>query len=379
MKPKADRLLTGAFVASLFAASVAFCLSPAAPRFSELENRFLGQAPRLTWESLISKAFAGEAEAFVTDHFPLRTEWLKLKSTMEQLRLQQENNGIYRGRDGYLFEKFEQPAFDSLGAYADAVRDFAIDRPEADMTFLLAPSSIGLYPERLPWKAPFYPQTAVNEFVGERLGGEVDYLDGFDILRPHKSEPIYYRTDHHWTTLGAYYAYSAYAEKMGWKPLGRGEFREETVSDSFLGSFDTRGRFAGTKPEEIQAFLPKAPVVSEMYVADTDTFYSGLYDDSFLGKKDKYSYFLGGVHALSTIESRVDNADLDQLLIVKDSYAHSLIPFLTAHVSRIHVIDVRYYNGSIGGYLEEKGIRDVLFLFNTATFAENGEIAKLGR
>jgi len=378
MKQKADRLLAGGFVAALLLMSATFFLLPS-ERFSELENRYLQAAPRLTWNNLISKKFADEAESFVTDHFPFRAGWVWMKSTMEQIRLQQENNGIYRGKDGYLFEKFAQPDYGKVGKYADAIGKFAADHPEAEATFMLAPTSIGMYPERLPWKAPFYPEEKVNDFVGKRLGSSLTFLNGFDFLRPHASEQIYYRTDHHWSTLGAYYAYQAYAKKMGWMPLGLDEFRIEDVSGSFLGSYHTRSQFSGLKPDTIQMFAPKRPVASEMYVADTDTEYSSLYDDRFLAKKDQYSYFLGGVHALTTIKSDLGpkGADLDKLLIVKDSYAHSFIPFLTQHVEDIRVIDIRYYNGSIGDYMAENGIRNVLLLFNTATFVDNGEILKI--
>jgi len=379
MKINTDRLMVGAFVASLFAASVVYGLSPAAPHFSELENRFLQSAPKFTWDNLISKKFADEAELFVTDHFPLRAGWLELKSTMERLRLLQENNGIYLGEDGYLFEKFEKPDFDLVARYADAVKEFALTRPEASFSFLVAPTSIGLYPERLPWKAPNFSQAKVNGFIGDRLGDSVAFIDGFDVLRPHASEPIYYRTDHHWTTLGAYYAYAAYAKQMGWTPLGENDFQLQTVSDSFLGSFHTRSQFSGLKPDLVQAFVPNNPVYSEMYIADNDKTVATLYDDSFLRKKDKYSYFMGGVHALTTIKNDLDPQAVDQnkLLVLKDSYAHSFIPFLAPHVAEIHVIDVRYYNGNIGDYMTENGIEDVLLLFNTATFVENGEILKI--
>src|SRR5690606_3072168 len=112
-----------------------------------------------------SKQFMKEAETFVTDHFPFRTEWVWTKSSLEQLRLQQENNGIYRGKDGYLFEKFAEPDYTKLEQYTDAVKQFAINHPYVSMTFLLAPNSIGVYPERLPWLAPAYPQREVNDWV----------------------------------------------------------------------------------------------------------------------------------------------------------------------------------------------------------------------
>jgi alginate O-acetyltransferase complex protein AlgJ len=379
MKQKTDRILVGGFVTVLFLMSLTFFLMPIT-KFSELENRYLQGVPQLTWDSLLSKKFADEAESFLTDHFPFRGGWVSVKSTLEQLRLQQENNGIYNGKDGYLFEKFAEPDYVKIQKYAEAVKKFAISHPEVNTTFMLAPTSIGMYSERLPWKAPVYPESKVNDFISEQVqGGGLAFMDGFDFLSPHASEQIFYRTDHHWTTRGAYYAYVAYAKKMGWRPLSEQEFQINKVSDSFLGSYHTRSQWSGLTPDEIHAFIPNRPVHTEMYIADTDTTLTSLYDESYLKKKDQYSYFLGGVHALMTLKNNMglQAADMDKLLIVKDSYAHSFIPFLTQHVSEIHVIDIRYYNGSISDYVTDNGIKDVLLLFNTVTFTDNGEILKM--
>jgi len=379
MKQKADRILAGGFVAALFLMSIAFFLTPIA-KFSQLENRYLQGLPHLSWDNLISNKFANEAESFVTDHFPFRADWVSVKSAMELFRLQQENNGIYRGKDGYLFEKFAKPDYEKVLQYTEAVKHFAQKHPNVNMTFMLAPTSIGMYPERLPWKAPVYPESKVSHFISDHLQGNgISFMDGFDFLSPHAAEPIYYRTDHHWTTRGAYYAYVAYAEKMGWKPMSEKEFHIDTVSNSFLGSYHTRSQWGGLTPDEIQAYIPNRPVHTETYIADTDTTLKSMYDDSFLNKKDQYSYFLGGVHALMTLKNDIapQAANMDKLLIIKDSYAHSFIPFLTQHVSEIHVIDIRYYNGSISDYMADKGIKNVLLLFNTATFVDNGEILKI--
>ncbi|WP_336774975.1 DHHW family protein [Paenibacillus sp. MMO-58] len=382
MKKQTDRLLAIWFVGTIFVLALIFLFSPAR-KFSELENRYLQAEPKLTWDHLISKQFAEEAETFVTDHFPLRGQWVWVKSLSEQLRLQQENNGIYKGKDGYLFEKFTKPDPALLAQYTGAVKDFASSNPDSELTFLLAPTSIGLYPDKLPWKAPHDRQDQVNRAVGVGLQGTANltYINGFDVLMPHVSDAIYYRTDHHWTTLGAYYAYEAYAKRMGWTPHPLLEYTVKTVSDSFLGSYHTRGQFSLVKPDPLQVFLPKKPVDTSVYVADTDTTSSGLYDESFLAKKDKYSYFLGGVHALMTLTSDIPEGeeDLDKLLVVKDSYAHSVLPFLTQHVKEIHVIDMRYYNGSISEYRKANGISHTLMLFNTATFSENNEILKLNK
>lgn len=378
MKQKADRILVVGFILALFLMFIAFLILPK-ERFSELENRVLQSAPKLTWDNLMSKKFADDAESFVTDQFPFRSEWLAVKSSIEQLRLQQENNGIYKGSEGYLFEKFTDPDYSKVKQYAEAIKKFADSHSEAHTTLMLAPTSVGLYPDRLPWLAPNYPQLKVNEYIADVMQDSVSFLDGFTFLSPHASEPIYYRTDHHWTTSGAYLAYVAYAEQMGWKPLSKKDFDIQTVSNSFLGSYHTRSQFSGVKPDTIEVYKPKVPVSTEMYIADTDKTFTSMYDESFLDKKDKYSYFLGGVHALMKFTSKLDPAVVKQekLLIIKDSYAHSVIPFLTLHVPEIHVIDMRYYNGSISKYMAENGIEDVLMLFNTATFVDNPALLKL--
>ena len=378
MKNKAERLLVISFVSTIFVLSLLFFVLPH-ERFSELENRYLQRPPKLTLDNVLSSKYAEEAERYVTDHFPFRNQWLSVKSVSEQARLQQENNGIYKGKDGYLFEKFVQPDYEKLEKYIGAVNGFAGKHPDVDMTFLLAPTSVGLYPERLPWLAPFYSQQKVNDFVGNHLDKGITYLDGFHFLRPHASESIYYRTDHHWTTYGAYLAYVAYAKEQGWQPLAQDDFLIEQVSNSFLGSYHTRSQFHGLSPDTIEAYIPRKPVATEVFIADTNETWTTMYDESFLDKKDQYSYFLGGVHALMTITSDLDaqNTEQDKLLIIKDSYAHNVIPFLTNHIPEIHVIDIRYYNGSVSDYMSDNGIEDVLYIFNTSTFVEETSLLKL--
>ena len=378
MKQQSERLLVWGFVGTTFLIALLFFILPH-QHFSELENRYLQAAPQLTWDNLISKKFAEEAESFITDHFPFRDKWLWVKSTSEKARLQQENNGIYNGKDGYLFEKFLEPDYTKVQQFTESVNQFASNHSEVTMTFMLAPTSIGLYPERLPWFAPSYPQRKVNQFIGETMQNDITFMNGFNFFAPHATESIYYRTDHHWTTNGAYLAYVAFAEQRGWQPLSKKDFVIETVSKSFLGSYHTRSQFTGLTPDTIQTYIPRHPVKTEMYITDVDQTVTSMYDESFLAKKDQYSYFLGGVHAVMKLTTELETQliALDKLLVIKDSYAHNVLPFLTNHVSEIHVIDLRYYNGSIAEYLSENGIKDVLFLFNTATLVEDESLLKL--
>jgi len=378
MNKRADRFLVVGFLTILFSLLALFIILPSRT-FSDTENRKLHQLPQMTWDKIWSKTFSSQAETYFTDQFPYRESWVWAKSILEQSRLQQENNGIYRGKDGYLLEKFGEPDKEKLQQYAGAIKEFSEKNPDAAMTFLLAPTSIGIYAERLPWMANSYPQSKVNSYIGGILGESLTYIDGFDFLTPAASKEIYYRTDHHWTTYGAYLAYRAYCERMGWEPLSKDDFDVKTVSDSFLGSYHTRGQFFGVQPDTIQAYVPKNLVPVQMTIVDTGEVSSSLYKPEFLLKKDKYSYFLGGVHALVTIKSQVDATQkkMDKLLVIKDSYAHSVIPFLAQNVSQIDVIDIRYYNGSISEYMKANGIKNVLLLFNTTTFVNGNEILKL--
>lgn len=387
MKPQwIERLYVIGFL-SILAGLLLFFAFQHKSDFSELENRKLQMAPQLTWGRLWSQQFAKDAEQYVTDHFPFRAEFIEAKSMLEQLRLQKENNGIFLGKDGYLFEKFGKPEYEELGSYVDAMSQFAANHPEARLTFLLAPNSVGMYPDRLPWMADAYPQREVHDRIGERLGNALTFLDGFAALSPAAGDStaasdnrqLFYRTDHHWTTYGAYLAYRSYAESMGWEPLAEEDFHIRAVTDKFLGSYHTKGQFRRVRPDTIEVYEPKQPVAVDMHIADTGETRDSLYDESFLGKKDKYSYFQGGVHSIVTVSTSLpaNDVDLEKLLIVKDSYAHSLLPFLTNHAKDIHMIDIRYYNGNIGDYMEQNGIEDALFLFNTSTFVQERNLLKL--
>lgn len=414
MKRHADHLFICLFIGMLFMMSVMFIIWPK-EQFSDMENRVLARKPSLSWQAVISKQFMEQAERYVVDHFPFRSGWVKLKSSIEQLRLQRENNDIYMGKDGYLFEKFDKPDMEKLNRYTGSVRHFVEAHPDVRIVFTLAPNSISMYPERLPWLASAFPQEDVHRWVAKQLGvgqtddhgetstsqssargsdGNLTFIDGLDVLRPHANEhvPIYYRTDHHWTTYGAYLAYVAYAKQMGWQPHDEQDYNIKEVSQSFLGSYHTRGQFTQVNPDTITEYEPHSAIKTIMTIVDTGETRESLYDDHYLETKDQYSYFLGGVHALLVIHNEWEGQhatnesdpssnshafDLDKLLIIKDSYAHNMVPFLTHHVKDIHVVDLRYYNGKVSDYLYEHQIEDVLLLFNTASYVENNDIMKL--
>lgn len=373
-------MLSLGFVGVLLLALITFIVMPN-ERFSQLENRVLQAMPKFSWQSFVTNEFSDQAERFIADQFPLRDQWIALKSFGEQMRGQRENNGIYKGKDGYLFEKFDEPQEETVMKYVEAINAFSHKNPSANISFMLAPNSIGMYPERLPPFASTASQRDVNAFVAANLLSSVAFIDGFEFLTGEQSidQPLFYRTDHHWTTHGAYLAYEAYAKRVGWEAWSREQFHVETVSNTFLGSYHTRSQFTGITPDHIEAYIPMETIETDMIIVDKNETRHGLYDESFLSQKDQYSYFLSGVHPLMQINTKLNEGNIERqkLLVIKDSYAHNVIPFLTLHVPEIHVVDIRFYNGPLSDYMQDHDIENVLILFNTSTFVDNAAVLKM--
>lgn len=356
--------------------------------FSYFENRQLQSKLELSWQSLLDKSFAEKAENYVADQFPWREHWFGLKAFAEQARFMTVNNGIYLGKEHFLFEAMKEPSWGEVEQYVDSINQLIGKFPAVHSTLLLAPTSVELYPQLLPKYADSYSQREAAERIAAQLAAQIAFVNGIDALQPYTSEHklLYYRNDHHWSSYGAYLAYAAYMEKLGIAPLSLDEFEISVVSSSYRGSYHTKGQFIGTEADVIERY-DSGYVQSHVYIADHNSTMDSLYDDSRLTQKDQYSYFLGGVHALMTITNELTDKgkeaghqfEIDSMLVVKDSYAHAFIPFLSQHVREIHVVDPRYYNGSLEQYMKEHPVQELLLLYNIPTFVEERSLLGLKR
>ncbi|GKV70171.1 hypothetical protein NCCP2716_26690 [Sporosarcina sp. NCCP-2716] len=337
--------------------------------FSEDENRVLQQLPCITWERIVSGDYTKEMETYLSDQFVSKRFWTGVKASAQKLTLKQDNNGVFYGKDGYLLEPF-RPTAGQLAANSESLARFAGGLPADVRVFgLLAPTSVGMYPEKLPAFAQTDDEVQAIRKAEALTGDGVTWIDAAAALQADKSGQIYFRTDHHWTVQGAYAAYRAAAAEMGLTPYGKEEFDIRTVSNSFKGTFDAKANDPSISAEPLDVFLPKFEMT---YRVDYDGDGSGmdsLYDWSFLDKRDKYSLFLGGNHRAVTIRSSASNDR--KLLVIKDSYAHSFVPFLANHYGQIEMVDLRYDHRSMRKLIEEEGIDDVLILYNIATFADD--------
>lgn len=387
------RLISGLFCGCLSVVVAASALTPD-KSFSELENRTLAQRPalslddfRLAWPvkdsgRVFTGEFMSEFETYVTDQFPARDAWVGGKAWLEKLTGKQENNGVYFCDDATLIPKFTEESWDEsrLTRNLSMVASFA-EKAGVPVAFGLIPTQATVWAEKLPDNAPNYDQKQILDRAAAEVTGAVP-VDFYTTLMAHQSEPIYYRTDHHWTSLGAYYGYAALGSVLGYTPVSLDSLTKTTVSTEFYGTTFSNSGVRWVAPDEMDIYIPETDTVSVTSYRKADAAgnmvgESGqLYDESFLQKKDKYSMFLGGNQALCKIQTGLTGKP--KLLIVRDSYADSLVPFLTQHFSEIHLIDLRYLKRpAVSEYIQQNGIDQVLVLYSVPNFVSDPNLPVL--
>ena len=197
----------------------------------------------------------------------------------------------------------------------------------------------------------------------------IDVTD--ELLKQNELKNLYYKTDHHWTSYGAYYAYKKYMESKNIIPKDENFYNILKVSSSFKGTSQTKV-LSYNKTDDIYLFLKNENLTVKYVLENKIT--NSLYNYDYLDKKDKYSIFLDNNHALIEIEN---NDNIDSILIIKNSYANSFIPFLTSHFGKIYVIDLRYYNESVSDFVKENNIQNILILYNLNNLYDDMSIIKI--
>ena len=350
--------------------------------FSEVENRQLKQMPKLTANSLFSGTFGKDYETYLSDQFIGRDQWISLKTTSDRMMGKKEVNGVYFAKDDYLIEKHTKSELDSAQYKKNIKRLKTVTNTytkllgNGHVKVMFAPTASYILRDKLPSFAPEDPQEDIlNDLKKSAKKGT--FVDLRPIMKKKKNEYIYYRTDHHWTTLGAYYAYTEWANSVGIKPIPMNQWKKENVSKEFLGTVYSKVNQA-TKKDAIQFWTRKSGEKYEVVYDMGQKKSNSLYERSYLKKKDKYSAFLDGNHALTVIKNKkVKNGK--KLLIVKDSYAHSFAPFVASHFEEVHLIDLRYFNMGIRDYVKQYKITDMLILYHAMSYATDIHTLKLIR
>ena len=378
MSKKYSIFVTVLFCAFIFGFGIAHFILPDRS-FSDQENRSLTSATQLRryagFEHLRSGKFMETFEDYITDQFPLRDQWIQLKALSERALGKQENNGVYWGTDGQtLFAQYTAPSQEDLEKRIGYVNKLAgnVDVP---VYFSLIPNKSYSWADRLPANAPNVDDGWINETAKSLVDERVNYIDLYGALY---GDDVFYRTDHHWTTMGAYTAYLHLVSNMG-RSVTILDYGPTLVSDSFYGTTYSSSGAGWIKPDEMYTWVPEGgengKVTVERY-PDGLPVEGTLYDLSKLEVKDKYSMFLGGNQPLCII--RNPDGQNGRLLIIRDSYSDSLAPFLALDYQEVHLFDPRYNLTSLKQYTAANGIDQVLVLYSASNFSTDDNLFILG-
>lgn len=368
-----EKLVGIIFILTLFLFLIINVIVPDREK-SVQENRMLVTKPKFRLSSLISGDYDEKFEAYMEDQFVGRDMWRKLKVTVDRIGGSRLENGVYIGTNGQLLEQIEVADENHLAANIKAIKSFSESQSKIPVRMMLVPDAANVLNHSLPALAKPEDQTQMFSMVRKDLGDSVEWIDVSTELNKHKTEKIYYKTDHHWTTLGAFYAFQAAAPSLGIEGDLSGKYVSYAVSDSFNGMLASKSGVNLGEKEQIDIYVPTEEDTDLIvdYV-DEGKRSTSLYDSSKLKEKDQYTVFLGGNSSL--LDIRTVSTSTKRLLLVKDSFANSFIPFLTPYYREIVVVDPRYYSGTINDLMDSYRISEVLFLYSGNTFFKDNNIS----
>lgn len=344
--------------------------------FSETENRMLASAPEVTVDSLLSGQFETNYESYINDQFVFRDAWVHLKGLADTISGKQDSNGVFRGKKGYLMENFVEPDPENLKKIQTAIQNFSKKYPDLKQYFLLAPTSVNILEDYLPLGAPVGDQNTwmdqMFSFLSENGITGIDVRERFRDQHE-KGTKLYYQTDHHWTTRGAYEAFSEAAAAMEIVETAPA-YNGMVVSNQFRGTLSAKSGFRLNQEEEIEVHVPDEDLPGSVVTYVNEQEKSGsFYKAENLEIRDAYTVFLDGNHPEVKVETPIEGGR--RLLLIKDSYANCFVPFLAPYFREIVIIDPRYYYDDLSMLVDSEGITDVLYLYNANTFFQDTSLA----
>lgn len=381
---KKDHIIAGLFITVLFSFLTAGLLLPERG-FSPSENRYLAKKPEFTVQKLLKGSYGEEYERYLSDQFPLRDRFVTVKANTERLLLKTDVNGIFFGKNNYYIERFDteelvtEQLTKNLEALSGAADQLAGRVGAERVKIMLVPSASQVLKSKLPAFAAPADQSLITDRLRQMLREPSMLLAAEQALSAHETEPIYYKTDHHWTSLGAFYAYRLYAEAAGFTPWEDSAFYKETAAGDFYGTIQSKLN-TGMEPDEITLYMPKREQKYRVYYDGLPKAFDTLYSERALEGKDKYAVFLDGNHGLTKIvndTAAVEEGAGRRLMILKDSFAHSFAPFAANHFEEVHMVDLRYFNMDIYDYMQTQQITDVLVLYQIPGFASDNYVFKM--
>lgn len=362
-----NKRMQGTYLGYLLVGTLVLCLALGLllkdRDYSENENRKLAQFPAFSLSALTDGSWFSGLGDYMADQFPGRDGWISLNLSFQRLLGQKESGGVYLCKDDYLMQIPSAPNEAALERNLQAINRFASRHAGLNMVMTVVPNAVTVLADKLPANAPVRDQAADLQGIRQSLTG-VEFVDVTGALTAHAEQQLFYRTDHHWTSLGAFYGFRALAPALGIEAPELDGYTVYPVSTTFEGTLSSK---SGSHSVTDQV---------DIYVPDTDISYyvtypgespiCSMYKRQALEQKDHYTVFFGGNYARVDITTTADTGR--SLLIFKDSYANCLVQFLYPYFDHITMIDPRYYYDDVETVLNAQAITDVLYLYNADTF-----------
>lgn len=367
--------------------------------FSPEENRALAGTPTFTLDNLMSGGLTEEVSDYMADQFPARNFFIGVKAAGELLQFKQMNNDVFVADDGYLIARNDYPNEDNLKKNLAAAGKFMSAAKEngINCTAAFAGRKADVCDDRLPAVYGSYYSDRIWNITEELCDGDgIDMINLRNVLRKaeESGDEVYYKTDHHWNSHGAYLAYAAIADSVGYSAYPESDFTVECAAKDFLGTTWSSSGVKWEKGEELDFYRWEGDGDFTMKVLDasgqllehggrkeesdskTYSVFDSYFVRDFLTEKDKYAAFTGGNFGYTEI-TKNGGTDRPTLLVLKDSFANSLVQFLSRDYDLI-MIDLRYYKTNITKLCSEKNIKNVLLLYNMETLTESADLTILG-
>lgn len=360
------------FLAVIFGFAAVNLLMPKTDTVSTLEQRNIQPLPEYSAHRLFKGEYTREFDNYFADNFMFRTPIIQAGAQFKRLKGVPSDAAIIVGNEGetkylivadraYTAYRYSE---DASRQYADAVNRFAagVD-PSVRIFMLMAPTSVE-FMNLTGYQSMTDSQQDAMALIGGMLSSSIRQVDAYNALAQHSDEYVYFRTDHHWTALGAYYAYRAFMESIGEEPVDLSQYESRQIPD-FLGTsykFTLHEKLRD-KPDTLVYYIPFIPYEYRMYANSGKVYDRKVVNEAYAAAgSSAYLAFLGGDYPLGEI--RTDNRNGKTLAVIKDSYANAFIPFLLPHYETIYYIDPRHYQSNLLIFMREKHVTDVLFLNN---------------
>ncbi|MBR6898031.1 MAG: hypothetical protein IKN24_07650 [Lachnospiraceae bacterium] len=348
---------------------IAFALINAllpARAYSDRERRSLAQFPSAENGAVLDGRFEEGFEEYAKDQVVGRDALMSAYCAVKSATFNRENGGVYRCADGYLMDMPKVPGEGLPSAYSALLRACDIWQ---DITLLAVPAAADVCSDLLPGYAREGTRERLEAFseLTDKLPSSVNVCDVRDaLLKAYEGgTQVYYRTDHHWTSAGAYEAYKELMKLWGMEAK---EYKLLPVCGGFGGTLAAKYG-AALKTDTIDIPVPDRMPMILVRISGQTGYTTTIYDMDAVDGPDPYTVFMGGNYGEVTIKTSHKGAG--KLLVFKDSYFNALLPYLLDDFEEITFIDPRFYDGDATLLASQYRDRKVLVCYSRNTFLED--------